>query len=58
MAANPLEHVMDQKDWVVFENLGLEINLPFGINKFMILELITELLIVVIFFLGIGQPHC
>src|SRR5713226_5625862 len=49
MAANPLEHVMDQKGWVIFENLGIEIRLPFGITKFMVLEVIAAALIVVIF---------
>src|SRR5437868_7025769 len=49
MAVNPLEHVMDQKDWVIFENLGVEIHLPFGLTKFMVLELIAAALIVAIF---------
>jgi F-type H+-transporting ATPase subunit a len=49
MAANPLEHVMDRRDWVLFENLGLGFSLPFGITKFMVLELIAAGLILAIF---------
>src|SRR5262245_48248816 len=55
MAHNPLEHVLDTKDWVIFDALfgGKTIELPkiFGlqITKFMLLEVIAAGPIIVIF---------
>jgi F-type H+-transporting ATPase subunit a len=59
MAANPLEHVNDTADWVLFETLGggLEFHLPgfdlfghhFQVTKFMVLEVVAALLIVGIY---------
>ncbi len=49
MAANPFDHVMDQHHWPIFENLHLEIHLPFPLTKFMLLELIAAGLMVAIF---------
>lgn len=59
MAANPLEHVNDTGEWVLFESLGggLELHLPsfhlfghhFQLTKFMILELLAALVIIGIY---------
>ena len=58
MAANPFDHVMDNKHFEFFETLGWKIHLPhfhvpfygdFQITKFMILELVAAILVVVIF---------
>jgi F-type H+-transporting ATPase subunit a len=49
MATNPFDHVMDTQHWHFFENLGLEFHLPGGITKFMVLELIAAILILVIY---------
>jgi F-type H+-transporting ATPase subunit a len=57
MAHNPLEHVLDQTEWVIFESLGISWQLPsftlfghkFQVTKFMILELIAAGLIIAIF---------
>ena len=60
MAHNPFEHVMDQDDrWEFFETLfgGVHIPLPsfvifghtFRITKFMLLELLAAVLLLVIF---------
>jgi F-type H+-transporting ATPase subunit a len=57
MAADPFEHVMDSKHWHLFESLGLEFHLPkipifgyeFQITKFMVLELVAAVLILLIF---------
>src|SRR5438876_6438223 len=58
MAVDPFEHVMDTKDWHFFENFGLHVHLPkihlplygdFQITKFMILELVAAILVVVIY---------
>src|SRR5438552_18539652 len=58
MAVDPFEHVMDTKDWHFFENFGVHIHLPkihlplygdFQITKFMILEVVAAVLIVIIY---------
>jgi F-type H+-transporting ATPase subunit a len=50
MAVNPFEHVMDQtRNWPIFETLGIKLHLPFGLSKFMILELLAAILILVFF---------
>ena len=53
MAVDPFEHVMDNKEMAFFENLHLELHLPnigpFQITKFMVLEVIAALLLIVIF---------
>lgn len=53
MAADPFEHVMDSKAFHFFENLHLHIDLPligkFQITKFMVLELIAAVLILLIY---------
>jgi F-type H+-transporting ATPase subunit a len=48
-AVDPLEHVLDSDHWAFFENLDLEFHLPHPFTKFMVLELIAAVLIVVIF---------
>jgi F-type H+-transporting ATPase subunit a len=49
MAVNPFEHVMDSNHWEFFETFHWEIRLPFGLTKFMVLELIAAGLILAIF---------
>ncbi len=58
MAANPFDHVMDSRRFEFFETFGWEIHLPrihlplygdFQITKFMILELVAALLVIVIY---------
>src|SRR5713101_699523 len=58
MAADPFEHVMDTKEWHFFESLNVHFHLPkiplplygdFQITKFMILEVVAAILIVVIY---------
>ena len=58
MAHDPLDHVIDQKKWEIFESLGWTIDLPsinlfglyqFQVTKFMILEVLAAILIVAIF---------
>src|SRR5260370_12138263 len=58
MAANPFDHVMDSKRLDFFETLGWEVHLPkihlplygdFQITKFMILELLAAILVVIIY---------
>jgi len=49
MAANPFDHVMDTGHWHFLESLNLRFHLPFGISKFMVLELLAAGLIAAIF---------
>jgi F-type H+-transporting ATPase subunit a len=49
MAANPFDHVMDTQHWHFFESLGLDFHLPFGLTKFMVLEVVAAGLMVAIF---------
>jgi F-type H+-transporting ATPase subunit a len=49
MAANPFDHVMDTQKWHILKNFGLEIHLPGGITKFMVLELLAAILVMVIY---------
>jgi F-type H+-transporting ATPase subunit a len=49
MAANPFEHVLDTSHWAFFEELGVGFHLPFGLTKYMVLELVAAVLIVAIF---------
>src|SRR5207253_1683393 len=56
MAVDPFEHVMDTSAWHFFESLDVHIHLPkihlpfygdFQITKFMVLELLAAILIVI-----------
>ncbi len=49
MAVNPFDHVLDSNEWEIFETQGLGIHLPFGLTKFMLLELVAALLMILIF---------
>jgi F-type H+-transporting ATPase subunit a len=53
MAINPFEHVMDSPHWSIFENLHWEFHLPlvgrFQITKFMVVEVIAAVLILLIY---------
>src|SRR5438876_11596676 len=58
MAVDPFEHVMDTSEWHFFESFHARIHLPkiylplygdFQITKFMILELVAAVLIVIIY---------
>jgi F-type H+-transporting ATPase subunit a len=58
MAVDPFEHVMDTSEWHFFESLHARIHLPklhlplygdFQITKFMILEVLAAVLIVIIY---------
>lgn len=48
-AANPFEHVLDTKHWHLFEEFGIGLHLPWGLTKFMVLELIAAGLILAIY---------
>src|SRR5262249_12797611 len=41
MALDPFEHVLDSSHWHIFESLEWEFHLPFGLTKFMVLELLA-----------------
>jgi F-type H+-transporting ATPase subunit a len=47
--ASPFDHVLDSKSWPIFENLGWDIHLPFGLTKYMVLEVIAAGLLLAIF---------
>jgi F-type H+-transporting ATPase subunit a len=40
-AATPLDHVLDTRHWHLFESIDLGFKLPFGITKFVVLQLIA-----------------
>lgn len=46
MAVNPFEHVLDAPHWHFFESQGHGLHLPFGVTKFMVLELVAAGLMV------------
>src|SRR5262245_52232488 len=41
MALDPFEHVLDDDHWHIFQSLHWEFHLPFGLTKFMVLELLA-----------------
>ena len=47
--ADPFEHVVDQKNWQIFESLHLGLRLPWFLTKYMVLELIAAAVVVAIF---------
>jgi F-type H+-transporting ATPase subunit a len=49
MAINPFEHVQDSEHWHIFETQHIGLHLPFGLTKFMVLELLVAGLILWIF---------
>jgi F-type H+-transporting ATPase subunit a len=48
-AVNPLEHVMDTKEWHFFESLGVHFRLPYPLSKFIVLEAVAAVLMLVLF---------
>ena len=40
-AVNPFEHVLDTPHWHIFENFGVGFVLPWGLTKYMVLELLA-----------------
>lgn len=49
MAANPFTHVQDSYHWEFLESYGIFWHLPWGLSKFMVLELIAAVLVVAIY---------
>jgi F-type H+-transporting ATPase subunit a len=47
--ASAFDHVVDQKTWHIFENLHIGFRLPFGLTKYIVLELIAAGAILAIF---------
>ncbi|GIW83063.1 MAG: hypothetical protein KatS3mg105_4870 [Gemmatales bacterium] len=48
-AADPFEHVLDTQHWHLIEHLGWEFHLPWFLTKYMVLEVVAAVLIVMIF---------
>lgn len=48
-AADPLEHVLDTGHWHLFETQHWSFHLPFGLTKFMVLELLAAALVIAIY---------
>lgn len=46
---NPLSHVQDHESFEIFETAGLEIPLPFGLTKYMVLEVMVGALMLALF---------
>ena len=49
MAANPFDHVLDSDHWHISDALHWGFHIPFGLSKFMVLELIAAVAILLIF---------
>jgi F-type H+-transporting ATPase subunit a len=49
MAVNPFEHVLDTPHWHIFESQGVEFHLPWGVTKFMVLELVAAALMLLLY---------
>lgn len=48
-AASVFDHVLDSEHWHFFENLGIELHLPFGLTRYKVLMVIAALIILAIF---------
>ncbi|MBY0525994.1 MAG: F0F1 ATP synthase subunit A [Gemmataceae bacterium] len=46
---DPFEHVLDTSHWHIVEGPGIGFHLPYGLTKFMVLEVIAAVLILLIF---------
>jgi F-type H+-transporting ATPase subunit a len=61
MAHSPFDHVMDSYQWEIFPTFGVQFTLPWGLTKFVLLEVIAGAIILGIFIplarrIATGEP--